>query len=218
MDWKLPSCLTCCRCFYSWETWGHRKRPIDRVDFPLTKTCEIWQMLQRNMGDKYYAMLHCGNKKHLREDGQSWKCSWVTSDFFNSPCSNMVHDWFMWGEFEELPTQDYEQTHWMPPVLEDLEGKINMMSSLINELYLCKWYIMIYLHSIDIWYFDVWGRQQLAISGLRGTMTAGQPDHGLWLTASATGEDPLLCFGRGSNSGAGMCRGGWGPNIVTKCY
>jgi hypothetical protein len=141
MDWKLPSCLTCCRCFYSWETWGHRKRPIDRVDFPLKN---MWNLanVAEELGDKYYAMLHCGKKNNLREDGQSWKCSWVTSDFFNSPCSNMVHDWFMCGEFEELPTQDYEQTHRMPPVLEDLEGKINMMSSLIhgNELYLCMWY------------------------------------------------------------------------------
>ena len=176
----------------------------------------MWNLanVAEELGHKYYAMLNFVAKRHLREDGQSWKCSWVTSDFFNSPCSNMVHDWFMCGEFEELPTQDYEQTHWMPPVLEDLEGQINMMSSLIhgNELYFCMWYIMIYLHSIDIWYFDVWGRQQLAISGLKRTMTAGQPH---WWALTATGEDPLLCFGRGSNSGAGMCRGVLGPNIVT---
>ena len=137
MDWKLPSCLTCCRCFYSWETWGHRKRPIDRVDFPLKN---MWNLanVAEELGDKYYAMLHCGKKT-----------TWERTDSLGSAHGSRVtssiphvQTWFMCGEFEELPTQDYEQTHRMPPVLEDLEGKINMMSSLIhgNELYLCMWY------------------------------------------------------------------------------
>ena len=92
MDWKLPSCLTCCRCFYSWETWGHRKRPIDRVDFPLKN---MWNLanVAEELGDKYYAMLHCGKKT-----------TWERTDSLGSAHGSRVtssiphvQTWFMTG-------------------------------------------------------------------------------------------------------------------------